>query len=80
MMLDSHAVAPTPSGPQRRFKTIDLLSIMRAEFGEMPGLQLTVQQAQRLWNLERADCTGLLDALVEGGVLRRSGDGVYAKR
>ena len=46
----------------------------RAEYREMPGLQLTVDQAARLFGVNAADCQRLLDALVEGGFLRRRGD------
>jgi len=38
----------------------------------MPGLQLNVSQAQRLWGLDARLCEAVLDALVDGGVLSRS--------
>jgi DNA-binding IclR family transcriptional regulator len=44
-----------------------------AEYYEMPGLRLTVSQAARLFNLERAHCARLLDALVENGSLWTNG-------
>ena len=37
----------------------------QAEFLEMPGLQLTVAQAARLWNFDSALCTAVLGKLVE---------------
>jgi hypothetical protein len=37
----------------------------QAEFLEMPGLQLTVAQAQRLWHFDSALCTAVLSRLVE---------------
>ena len=46
----------------------------RAEYREMPGLQLTVDQAARLFGVNVVDSRRLLDALVEGGFLRRRGD------
>jgi hypothetical protein len=37
----------------------------QAEFLEMPGLQLTVAQAARLWHFDSALCTAVLGKLVE---------------
>ena len=37
----------------------------QAEFLEMPGLQLTVAQASRLWHFDSALCTAVLATLVE---------------
>jgi Fic family protein len=37
----------------------------QAEFLEMPGLQLTVAQAARLWHFDSALCTAVLTTLVE---------------
>jgi hypothetical protein len=45
-----------------------------AEYAEMPGLSVTVAQACRLWNLDRAQCAQVLHSLVSARVLRRSGD------
>ena len=42
----------------------------RAEFMEMPGLELTLAQAVRLWHLGADDCRAVLDALVDSGFLR----------
>ena len=42
----------------------DWLSIVRGEFCEMPGLQLTKPQIQRLWGIEPATCDALVDELV----------------
>ena len=41
-----------------------------AAYREMPGLQLTVEQASRLFDLEREPCAALLSALVADGLLR----------
>ena len=43
----------------------------------MPGLSLTVQQACRLWQLDPADCTRILESLVARRVLKRSATGVF---
>ena len=42
----------------------------RADFMEMPGLELTLPQAVRLWHLGADDCRVVLDALVDLGFLR----------
>jgi hypothetical protein len=54
-----------------------LLKRVRSEFLEMPGLRLRVDQAQRLWNLDRASCELLLSSLVETKFLRRYSDEAY---
>ena len=41
-----------------------LLQRIRAEYLEMPGLNLTAAQAQRLWGLDGATCDMVLAALV----------------
>jgi hypothetical protein len=42
---------------------------VRSEFVEMPGMQLTLSQATRLWNLGADDCRNVLDFLVDTGFL-----------
>ena len=46
----------------------------------MPGLRLTLEQAQRLWGLDAALCQLTLDALVESGFLRRTETGEYLRQ
>lgn len=43
---------------------------VRDDFNEMPGLELTVPQAVRLWHMGVDDCRYVLDALVDAGFLR----------
>ena len=43
---------------------------VRAEFVEMPGLELTFPQAKRLWNLDADDCRHVVDALADAGFLK----------
>ena len=62
-----------------RRPALDFTRRVHGEFLEMPGLQLNVQQAKRLWGLDERRCEAVLDALVEGGVLLRSKRG-YALR
>ena len=47
-----------------------LVSRIRSEFMEMPGLQLTLPQAARLWGLEPRTCHDIVQALVETSFLR----------
>jgi hypothetical protein len=54
-----------------------LVNRVRSEFLEMPGLRLRVDQAQRLWNLDRVSCELLLGALVEAKFLSQYSDQAY---
>ena len=56
-----------------------LLTRLRAEYLEMPGLRLTLEQAQRLCGLERALCQAALDALVADKFLCVKSGGAYAR-
>ena len=56
-----------------------LLSRIRAEFLEMPGLRLTVAQAQRLWGVEDEVCRAALAALVAERFLCIKPNGSYAR-
>jgi hypothetical protein len=47
-----------------------LLERARNEFLEMPGLQLTVPEAARLFGLEDEACRDVIDVLVEDEFLR----------
>jgi hypothetical protein len=47
-----------------------LVDRVRAEFVEMPGLELTLPQAVRLWNLGPDDCRLVLDTLADAGFLK----------
>ena len=51
----------------------NLLSQVYGEYVEMPGLQLTVSQAARLWNVNLSLSAQVLDRLVDAAFLRRSG-------
>lgn len=56
-----------------------LLARARGEYLEMPGLQLTVSQAARLWALDRATSEDVLERLVSAGFLWRSQVGAYLR-
>ena len=47
-----------------------IVSRVREEFREMPGLRLTPAQATRMWGLEDADCRRVIDTLVAAEFLR----------
>ncbi len=55
------------------------LERIRAEYLEMPGLRLTLEQAQRLCGVERALCKSVLDALVDAKFLRVGANGAYCR-
>jgi hypothetical protein len=50
---------------------------VRAEYEELPGLNLTRAQIQRMWDLDEETCCTLLDVLTATHVLRRAPDGTY---
>ena len=57
-----------------RHVDVDLLICVYGEYMEMPGLQLTLAQAARLWNVDRTQAAETLESLVEAAFLRRVGD------
>ena len=56
-----------------------LLRRARGEFREMPGMRLTIEQAMRLWNLDRQTCLRLFDSLVAARYLEIDNTGRYRK-
>lgn len=61
-------------------KTIhDLTERVRAEYLEMPGLQLTAEQVQRLCGIERMTCHLVLQELVTVNFLFVRPDGRYSR-
>ena len=58
----------------------DIWRRIRGEYIEMPGLRLTVTQAQRLWGLDRTACETVLGALVDVEFLIRNRDGAFVRR
>lgn len=65
------------STAERRDGVPALLSRIRGEFAEMPGLSLTGAQASRLLGVPESVCMRSLQSLVDSGVLRVRGDGRY---
>jgi hypothetical protein len=58
----------------------DTVRRVRAEFLEMPGLKLTVAQAQRLWGVDRPTCEAVIDVLTAASFLVRTRDGAVVLR
>jgi hypothetical protein len=58
----------------------ELLRRMEVEYHEMPGLSLTLAQAQRLFGLRYDICARVLTTLVDRAVLRRDPNGAYVVR
>lgn len=57
----------------------DLTRRAQAEYREMPGLSLTVAQAQRLWGVDRQTSEQVLKALIARGFLRRTADDRFVR-
>ena len=62
---------PVPDRPEA------LIGRVRAEYREMPGLCLTVQQACRLWQIDATNCTRILEGLLAERFLRRTATGAF---
>jgi len=57
----------------------DWTCIVRAEYGESPGLALTVPQVQRLWNLDAPTCEAVLQTLLRVRYLRKTSNGMFVR-
>ena len=62
------------SDDDERDVELALIARVYGEYVDLPGMQLTLAQASRLWNVERVACARALDTLVEATFLRRAGD------
>lgn len=56
-----------------------VMSRVRSEFNEMPGLRLTVKQAMRLWSMDAALCERVVEALVQSAFLRPTPGGAFVR-
>ena len=72
------ATTQTPDLDVSRTPTAALVNRIKAEYRELPGLQLTPWQAQRLWGLDQVQCEAILEVLVETSFLRKTKNGAYA--
>jgi hypothetical protein len=55
------------------------LERIRAEYQEMPGMKLTLEQVERLSGVDRSVCQQVLDALVNAKFLSLRGDRSYTR-
>ncbi len=70
----------TPRDPGTpRVLSEQILRRICGEYLEMPGLRLTLHQAQRLWGLDRPTCVSLLTFLVEAKFLAVVDDRLYVR-
>ena len=57
-----------------------ILERIRAEYVEMPGMSLRLEQLARLCGIEASICKRVLDTLIETEFLHLKADGEYARR
>ena len=60
-------------------KKDSLLDRIRAEYLEMPGMTLRLEQVARLCGIDRSACQAVLEALVEAKFLSVTSNGAYAR-
>lgn len=53
---------------------VEALNRIQMEFAEMPGLKLTASQVNRLCNIPHDVCQSALNALLQKGYLKLSGE------
>ena len=58
----------------------DLQWRIRGEYLEMPGLRLSIEEASRLWALDRIECVELLEHLVHSNFLQCDRNGRYVRK
>ena len=71
-----------PAPARRRVETSaprDASVRIRDEFGALPGLALTAEQARLVFDLEREKCEQILHALVAEGFLARTPQGAFTR-
>jgi hypothetical protein len=66
--------APSLSGAGHgaQIDPVDARERIRSDFEEMPGLCVTLTQAQRLWSLDESTCVVALNDLMSEGYLRKA--------
>ena len=73
-------VTSTHSGIHIRAETLqELTRRVQAEYAEMPGLSITLSQAQRLLAADQHTCAKVFTRLIDRGILRRTGRGRYVR-
>jgi hypothetical protein len=56
-----------------------LMERVQAEYTEMPGLSVTLPQAQRLWAVDQRTCTEAFSRLLKSGALRMTTKGRFVR-
>jgi hypothetical protein len=74
MVANVRADITTPSGSVRA-----LMEQVQAEYAEMPGLCVTLSQAQRLWAADQQTCEEVFRRLIGSGVLRMTSKGRFLR-
>lgn len=70
----------TLAGIDAEAETIhELTRRVQAEYTEMPGLSVTLVQAQRLLAIDEPTCAAVFKALIKRGILRRTAHGRYVR-
>lgn len=73
-------VTRTVPETERQTATLrDLTRRVQAEYSEMPGLSVTLPQAQRLLGIDRETCLAVIRTLVDRRFLRRTDQGRYVR-
>jgi hypothetical protein len=57
----------------------DLSLLVSAEYLEIPGLRLTTQQVERLWDIDPVTADALLGLLTEAKFLKKTSDNAYVR-
>ncbi len=58
---------------------LSLVARIECEYREMPGLQLTERQMQRMWCLDGATCQVVITVLVTHGIVVKTHRDAYAR-
>ena len=66
--------------PQATAALHELLQRIEGEYRELPTLNVTARQAERLWGLDSTTCAFVLMTLIQRGLLRRTAGGTYVRR
>lgn len=74
VQADIRTPVKTPHGSIRK-----LMEQVQAEYTEMPGLSVTLPQAQRLWAVDRQTCEEAFSRLMRRGVLRMTPKGRFVR-
>jgi len=69
----------TTRRPRRALTFDEVLERIRREYHALPGLQLTKEQACRLWGLSDAECWALMARLVDTRFLARTEEGAFVR-